>query len=175
MERVELKAAVECLLFVSPDILDAKKIAKITESDEPTIREIIEELNENMNRSSSGLQIVEAGGGYRMCSKKEYSQYIEKLMNTSTSSRLSKAALETLSIIAYRQPITRQEIERIRGVNCDRVVLTLLEKDLVEEAGKKDTIGHPMLYCTTKDFLVYFGLNSLEDLPSEEEFTVDIN
>jgi segregation and condensation protein B len=117
--------------------------------------------------SDSGLQLIEVGGGYRLCTRPEYGRYVERLREP-RHFRLSQAALETLAIVAYRQPVTRPEIEAIRGVSADSAVSTLIERGLIRECGQKQAPGRPMMYGTTELFLLQFGLNRLTDLPPIE-------
>lgn len=160
-----LKGHIEALLFASGDPLPAAKIADILSvPDEQHIILLIEEIKKQMNSESRGLTIVEVAGGFQICTKPELAATIEKLAEVQEV-RLSSAAMETLSIIAFKQPITRQEIENIRGVQMDKLLNTLLERGLIKELGRKEVIGRPILYGTTEEFLKCFGLKSLEQLP----------
>jgi segregation and condensation protein B len=160
-----LKGHIEALLFASGDPLPAAKIADILSiPDEQHIILLIEEIKKQMNSESRGLTIVEVAGGFQICTKPELAATIEKLAEVQEV-RLSSAAMETLSIIAFKQPITRQEIENIRGVQMDKMLNTLLERGLIKELGRKEVIGRPILYGTTEEFLKCFGLKSLEQLP----------
>jgi segregation and condensation protein B len=137
----------------------------------------VEELVAELSRGyeGRGLQLIKVAGGWKLCTRPQYAPFISR-MHEPTRVRLSRAALETLAIIAYRQPITRPEMEAIRGVNVDGVISTLLNYSLIEEKGRKEAPGRPMLYGTTTDFLSHFGLNSVEDLPAlpEGELPVEL-
>lgn len=160
-------AALEALLFVAKEPLTVDKLAEILEITKECVLELIEVLNQRYQNSTSGLFIYEVENGYRLGTKPELSRYIEALYKQ-PSQALSNAALEVLSIIAYKQPITKGEIDFIRGVQSDRALSTLVEKQLVKELGRKDSPGRPILYGTTDTFLLHFGLKSLADLPKLE-------
>ncbi|PKR78893.1 SMC-Scp complex subunit ScpB [Halalkalibacillus sediminis] len=166
MELKQLKGVLEGLLFVSGDEgLSISQMKKILDVDKESVHLILEELRYEYEDSQRGLAILEQKEIYFLTTKPEHSLYLEKMKETNLSSRLSQAALETLSIIAYRQPITRVEIEDIRGVKCEGPIQTLVSRMLIEEGGRKETSGRPILYQTTKEFLTFFGLSSLQDLP----------
>lgn len=166
----EIKATIEALLFVSKEPLTIKTLAQIVEMSEADIKLIVDELIDEYNNSKRGINIQLVANGYQMYTRSEYACYIEKLYKPQNSYGLSKAALETLAIIAYKQPITRAEIEAIRGVKAESSIGTLLEKNLVKEVGRKDGPGRPMLFGTTDSFLKYFGLKNISELPEPEEF-----
>jgi len=163
------KAIIESMLFVSQDPLSVEEIAIIIDIDAKEIRFAIEEIQKEYEKERHGFHLINVAGGFVFATKVQYEQYIEKLLKPLLNT-LSHAALETLAIIAYKQPITRSEIELIRGVNVDKIVSTLVEKNLIEEIGRKEGPGRPIIYATTKDFLKYFGLNDLSQLPSMENF-----
>ncbi|WP_200411235.1 SMC-Scp complex subunit ScpB [Virgibacillus salexigens] len=166
MEISKLKAIVEGLLFASGNEgITIKQLSKIMEVTEATIEHLMEELKYDYESTDRGIMLMQAHEVFHLTTKPEHSEYYKRLLETPQTSRMSQAALETLAIIAYQQPITRTEIEDIRGVKSDRPVQTLLSRLLIEEVGRKDTVGKPMLFATTKEFLTYFGLTSLEDLP----------
>ncbi|CDQ39759.1 MULTISPECIES: SMC-Scp complex subunit ScpB [Virgibacillus] len=166
MEISKLKAIVEGLLFASGNEgITIKQLSKIMEVTEATIEHLMEELKYGYESTDRGIMLMQAHEVFHLTTKPEHSEYYKRLLETPQTSRMSQAALETLAIIAYQQPITRTEIEDIRGVKSDRPVQTLLSRLLIEEVGRKDTVGKPMLFATTKEFLTYFGLTSLEDLP----------
>lgn len=167
-----LKGHVEALLFAAGDPVPAAKLAKLLEIDELTVAELIELLKTEMDPEGRGLTIVEVAGGYQMCTKPELVSVVEKLAEVQDS-RLSPAALETLSIVAFRQPVTKPEIEAIRGVKVDGVVNTLLDRRLIRELGRKDVIGRPILYGTTDEFLKCFGLKNLQELPDLNKMLSD--
>jgi len=157
-----LKRALECMLFVSPQPLSAKHIAESLEMDEADVESAVHELR--LEYADRGLQILRIAGGYQMCTRPEYSDWISRLLKPERA-RLSRAALETVAIIAYRQSITQPEIDAIRGVNSDAVLKTLFDRGLVRHVGRKETVGRPILYATSDEFLNYFWLNDLSDLP----------
>jgi segregation and condensation protein B len=158
------KKYVEALLFVSGDPITLKKIAQILEIPEQHIDLLLEQLIQDMVADDRGLTIVKVADGYQLCTKPELAAVLEKLGQVQDN-KLSLAAMETLSIIAFKQPITKLEIESIRGVKVDRVLLTLTERQMIKEIGRKEAIGRPILYGTTEIFLKCFGLNGLQDLP----------
>lgn len=160
-----LKGHIEALLFANGSPLTAEKLAHILEIDSENVGILLEELRQDMAASDRGLTIVEVAGGYQLCSKPELAPVVGKLVEVQEA-RLSLAAMETLAIVAFKQPVTRQEMEHIRGVSVDGVVSTLLERGLIKEVGRKEAIGRPILYGTTDDFLQCFGLKSLNDLPN---------
>ena len=164
-----LKGHIEALLFANGEPVPAGRISEILDIPEEQLKLVIEELKEDMNDALRGLTIVEGDGGYQLCSKPQFCDVIEKL-NVKNDTKLSTAALETLAIIAFKQPITRLEVETIRGVKVDRVVNTLLERKLIRELGRKEALGRPILYGTTNEFLLCFGLKNLNDLPSLTSF-----
>lgn len=165
------KALVESLLFVSPEPVSASNIAKVVEMNEYEVREVMDALIADYKGRSSGILIVEIADGYQMLTDPEYSCYIRKLKNINISNRLSQAALETLTIVAYKQPLTKLEIDNIRGVNSEGAVKSLLDKKLIRIMGKKETPGRPYLYGTTKAFLNHFGLKNLSSLPPIVDYT----
>jgi len=160
------KAIVEGLLFVSgSDGLTINQMSSITELDTKTIEHLLNELKFDYENASRGIQILESEKHFYLASKPEHAEYFRKLRADVHTSKLTQASLETLAIIAYNQPITRAEIEEIRGVKSDRPIQTILSRGLIEEVGRKNTIGRPMMFGTTLDFLTYFGLRSIDELP----------
>lgn len=166
MDDLQLSRAVECLLFVATEPLPLKTLAEVLQVDEERVQSALEALEERLQ--ASGLQLVQVAGGYQLCTRPEFAEVVARYLQPQPS-KLSRAALETVAIIAYRQPITLPEIEAIRGVQSDGVVRTLLQRGLIQEVGRKQAAGRPVLYGTTPQFLHYFGLNSLEELPELEE------
>jgi len=166
----ETKAIIECLLFVTKEPLTLKTMAQILEIPEEDVKSLVEDLIKEYNNEPHGINIQEVANGFQMYTRPEFAPYIEKLYRPQNTYGLSKAALETLAIIAYKQPITRSEIEVIRGVKVERAVGTLVEKNLVKEVGRKEGPGRPILYGTTPSFLKYFGLKDLSELPDPEDF-----
>jgi segregation and condensation protein B len=172
MERNYLRGIIETLLFITDKPLSVKKIVELIEDQEVTeevVQQLIDELATDYLKNSA-LEIRHVAEGYQIATKPEYSEYVRRLYRERTALRLSPAALETLAIIAYRQPVTKAEIEETRGVDCSGVLETLLEKKLIKIVGRKEVIGRPLLYGTTQEFLKYFGLTSLSDLPPLEQF-----
>ncbi len=161
-----LAALVESLLFVSSEPVPVGRLAQALDVSTEQVEEILADLVAmSKNGASRGLVLQRRGDRVQLTTRPECAPYVEKFLGLSLTSRLSKPALETLAIIAYRQPITRPEIEMVRGVNCDAVIQTLLSKGLIEEVGRLDTAGRPIQYGTTFAFLQHFGLRSLADLP----------
>jgi len=172
MKEVEYKGIIEGLLFASGDEgMSLKQIARIIDLSEKEVAHLLEELRFDYEDKNRGIMLMQSNEIYHLTTKPEHSEYYKKYMENPRSSRMSQAVLETLAIIAYRQPITRAEIEEIRGVNSDYAVQSLLARSLIEKAGRKDTVGRPVLFKTTKEFLTYFGLSSLDDLPPLPEKT----
>lgn len=159
------KAILEAILLASPEPLSLKRVAEVVGLDENDARILVDDLRKEYQQPGRGLFLSEMAGGYVLTTRPEYAEYVEKLLQP-RSKGLSHAALETLAIIAYRQPITRAEIESVRGVSIN--LETLLERRMVRELGRKETPGRPILYGTTKEFMQYFGLKDLTDLPRLE-------
>ena len=158
-------AALEALLFVAKNPLTAELLGEILELDLLKVKELLQVLSNRYTVDSCGLKLLEINGGYILGTKPGVARYIEILYKQPTHA-LSNAALEVLSIIAYKQPVTRGEVDFIRGVQSDRALTTLVEKGLVKDVGRKDGPGRPILYATTEQFLLHFGLRSLEDMPN---------
>jgi len=165
----EAKAIVECLLFATTEPLNLKQIREIVRSvKENQLRALLVELQNEYDRCGSGLQIIEVAGGYQMATRPRYGDWLEPICKRKRKTGLSVAMLETLAIIAYKQPIIRAEVDAIRGVDSSGVIHALQELELIEIVGQKQVPGRPFLYGTTKDFLKHFGLKSLSELPSIE-------
>lgn len=164
----EYRAIIQCLLFVSNEPATSEELAQWSGLDIDVVEYTIQVLKDIYSRESLGLDVLLIEGGWQLCTKPEYAELVEQVYPTRKKG-LSHAALETLSIIAYKQPVTRIEIEQIRGVKTDGVLQTLLERDLIEDQGRKKAPGKPVLYGTTTEFLRRFNLQSLEDLPDLEE------
>ena len=169
MEREELKSIVENVLLAAGQPINASELSKIflDGTDKNQLQSILDELKEEYN--SRNLQIMEVADGYQLCTRHEYNDWIRKYLKLDRSSRLSQPSLDTLSIIAYKQPLTRQEVDDIRGVDSSGVLKTLLEKKVIGPAGRKKVPGRPIMYRTTQKFLEYFGLKDLSDLPTLED------
>lgn len=167
----ELKPIIEALIFVAEEPLTEKELlALLPDEDREVIAAAVADVVADYNRPDRGLEIRRIAGGYRMSTRAELHEYIRRYLKTRPSARLSLAALETLAVIAYKQPITLPEIQDIRGVNSASTVRTLLERRLIEPKGRKPVVGRPILYGTSKEFLLRFGLNDLSELPTIEDF-----
>src|SRR5690349_12674553 len=165
----ELKAILEALIFASPEPLTPKAIFKLLDTEpEEDVRAALEALKREYDRPG-GLQIVEVAGGYQIVTRPDLHEWVRRLFHERTTQKLTVQALETLAVIAYRQPITAAEITGVRGVNTSGVLNTLLERHLIKIVGRKQVVGRPFLYATTREFLIRFGLNDLADLPKVED------
>jgi segregation and condensation protein B len=171
MQEAELKEILETLLFITDRPLPLSEIAKVSGAAPEEAERILRALQREFEEGRRPVQILEVAEGFQMATRAPFAGYVRKLFADKLSFRLSQASLETLSIIAYRQPITRAEIEEIRGVEVIAALETLLEKRLIKVVGRKEVVGRPLLYGTTLEFLRHFGLKSLEELPSLESFT----
>ena len=165
LKQEEFKAAIETLLFVSEEPVRIKDLVELFGGalDAEEVEKVLAEIRAEYEERT--LQVREAGGGFRLATRPEYSLWIKRYLKRSTRTRLSPAALETLAVVAYRQPITRAEIEEIRGLDCSGVLHTLLEKDLIRIVGRRKVVGRPLAYGTTTRFLEHFGFNSLSEMP----------
>lgn len=159
-----LSATVECLLFVAGEPLAIPDIARAAGVEESAAQAAVDDLQRRLEESGSGLQVVRIAGGFQLASRPEHDEAIARLIARSAS-KLSRAALETAAIIAYRQPITQPEIEAVRGVASGSVLQTLQNRGLIEDVGRRQAVGRPILYATTRDFLHYFGISDLGELP----------
>jgi segregation and condensation protein B len=168
--QAERAAVIEALIFVSDEPLSVKTIADVLKEDKETVNETVAALAEEFNARQSGLQLREVAGGWQFATRPEYHEHVRAFLKTRPSAKLSIASLETLAVIAYRQPITVPEILEIRGVQSPSAIKTLLDKKLIVAKGRKETVGRPMMYGTSKDFLLQFGLKDLSELPSVEDF-----
>ena len=165
----ELKAILEALIFASPEPLTPKAMGKLLESEpREDIEAAIAQLKRDYDRPG-GLQLVEIAGGYQIVTRSDLHEWVRRLFQERATQKLTVQALETLAVIAYRQPITAVEITEIRGVNTSGVLNTLLERHLIKIVGRKQVVGRPFLYATTKEFLIRFGLNDLTELPKVED------
>lgn len=171
VETEDLKKIIETLLFITDRPVKPSRLAEVAENtDARRVREVIRQLQDEYSAQNRAVQIVEIAGGFQMATKAEYGRWVRRLYNEKMTTKLSNAALETLAIIAYKQPITRAEMEAIRGVDVAGPLEKLLERSLVRVVGKKDTIGRPMVYGTTDEFLRLFGLNKIAELPDLQTF-----
>jgi segregation and condensation protein B len=166
----DLKLIIEALLFASPEPLSVTRIKSILEGVETEdVTNALNRLREDYGQDSRSFQMVEIGGGYQIATKPEFADFVGRLVESRTKQRLSKAAMETLAVVAYKQPVVRSAIEGVRGVNVDGVLRTLMERNLVRIVGREDGPGRPLLFGTTREFLMQFGLNKLSDLPGLRE------
>jgi segregation and condensation protein B len=171
LEDQELKSAIEAVLLISGNPLSVDRLkALFEEATQEQIEAQLAQLRQDYEERGSGIMLAEVAGGYQLASRPENAGWIRKFRSVKTSTKLSRPALETLAIVAYKQPITRAEVETIRGVNIGGIMRNLMERRLVKIVGKKDVPGKPMLYGTTQDFLQYFGLKDLSSLPTLREF-----
>ncbi len=175
MKLTEAEAAIEAILFVSGEAVSAKKLAFALEQNESTTKSIIRNLMLKYDKAERGLKIIEINNAYQMCTKAEYFEYIRKLYTTQQKQILSQTLLETLAIVAYKQPITKSQIEEIRGVSADHAINKLVERNLVKEVGRSDAPGKPILFGTTEEFLRYFGFTSADGLPKIEDIHIEEN
>ncbi len=168
--HAERAAVIEALIFVSDEPLSVKSIADVLKEDKTTISETVAALAEEFNNRNGGLQLREVAGGWQFATRPQYHEHVRKFLKTRPSAKLTIASLETLAVIAYRQPVTVPEILEIRGVQSPSAIKTLLDKKLIVAKGRKETVGRPMMYGTSKEFLLQFGLKDLSELPSVEDF-----
>lgn len=165
MEKTELESRVEALLFYVGDVLSKKRLSDLCQVDMETIQCCIQQLQTFYKLTNSGLDIIEVDNGYQMCTATQHTELIQLYQQKPVKHTLTQALLETLAIIAYSQPITRAQIEEIRGVRCEHAIAKLMEYGLIEEVGRLSVIGRPILFGTTHEFLRYFGFKSLEEMP----------
>lgn len=166
----ERKSIIEALIYVSDEPLNARSIAEVLKEEQSVIEAGIANLVEEFNAREGGLQLREVAGGWQFATRPEYHEHVRAFLKSRPSAKLSLASLETLAVIAYKQPITVPEILDIRGVQSPSSIKTLLDKKLIVAKGRKDAIGRPMMYGTSKEFLIQFGLKDLSELPSIEDF-----
>ena len=165
MSDENLRNAIESILFVSGDAVELDMIAAALEIDKETLGRLVEEMIRKRDDEDAGILINRVAGKIQLCSNPKYMEHIDKALQPVKKSRLSQSLLETLAIIAYKQPITRFEIEQIRGVRCNYSIAILIERGMIERVGRKKTLGNPIIYATNDEFLRHFGLSSLEELP----------
>lgn len=175
MDIRELKSIIESLLFTWGDPLDIKDIASIVEVKEDELSKVMQEMIDEFDYNMRGIRIIKVNDSYQLGTRPENFEWIKKLSNPKTTKNLSNAALETLSIIAYRQPIIKSDVEAIRGVKCDKAIETLIERGLIEECGRLERVGRPILYGTTDTFLRCFGLENLQELPPLKDIAEEID
>jgi len=165
----EAKSIIEAVLFAADRPVSVAQLAGLLEMDFETIEKLIMELQQEYEAMKRSFQLREIANGFQICTLSEYANWIKKFYTTEVSSRLTTSALEALAVIAYKQPATRADVEEVRGVNSDGVVKTLLDRKLISIVGRKDAPGRPMMYGTTDDFLIHFGLRDISELPSIDE------
>lgn len=173
VERKKAEAAIEAILFAVGDSVETEKIAKAIEQDKDTTKKIIYHMMDRYREEDRGIQIIELEDSFQLCTKNELYEYLIRVAKQPRKIVLTDVVMETLSIIAYKQPITKLEIEKIRGVKCDHAVNKLVEYGLVTELGRLDAPGRPILFGTTEAFLRHFGVNSLEELPSLDPVQIE--
>ena len=173
MEQKSYKSIIEAILFTMGKSVDLEKIAAAIELENDETKRYIEELAEEYRENERGMQIMELDGAYQMCTSQNTYEYLIRIAKQPKKHVLTDVLLETLSIIAYKQPVTKAEIEKIRGVSCDHSVSKLVEYNLVEELGRLDAPGRPMLFGTTDEFLRSFGIHSLEELPEMSPLQIE--
>ena len=174
-ELSELVAVVEALVFVADEPITSKLIGEVLGEDKQTVDAAVEQLRVEYENRDSGLQVREVAGGWQIATRTEFHEEVRKFLKTRPSAKLSLASLETLAVIAYKQPVTVPEILEIRGVQSASAIKTLLDKRLIAAKGRKETVGRPMQYGTSKEFLMQFGLKDLTELPSIEDFEDLVN
>lgn len=170
MEQNEIRSAIEAILIASPDPVSPAELSSSLEISQSDVEEQLGEIAKALEQAVGGFRLERAAGGARLVTSPEYDEQLRKFFSRKRENRMSLAALETLSIIAYRQPITGPEVSELRGVNSAGVLRTLLERRMIRIAGRKNVVGSPFLYRTTKEFLLHFGLERIQDLPKLEEF-----
>ncbi len=172
MEIQQIEAIIEAVLFASGDAVSVDKLCEITEVDKTTLLSVVAHLSDTMNYERRGIKIIRVGDKYQMATRGEFSEYVQKITPPKKRNPLSKATLEVLAIVAYKQPVTRTTIEAIRGVNSDNSVTRLLELGLIEETGRLDAPGRPSLFGITDEFLRSFAIGSVLELPPINEFVI---
>lgn len=170
-QQDKVKGILEAILFTMGESVPIGRLAEVMEMDVEELRRVLTQMQEDYQQDSRGLTLIELEDAWQICTKIETYEYVRKLVSQPKKRSLTDVMLETLSIIAYKQPVTKQEIEAIRGVKCDFAVNKLVEYNLVKELGRKNTIGRPIVFGTTEEFLRCFGVSSIEDLPDIDEVT----
>lgn len=170
-QQDKIKGILEAILFTMGESVPINRLAEVMEMEAEDLRQILIQMKEDYQQDSRGITLIELEDAWQICTKIETYEYVRKLVSQPKKRSLTDVMLETLSIIAYKQPVTKQEIEAIRGVKCDFAVNKLVEYNLVKELGRKNTIGRPIVFGTTEEFLRCFGVSSIEDLPDIDEVT----
>lgn len=169
MKKTDLESSLEAVLFYAGDIIPQRRLCEICDQDSLSIHMAINHLNEYYHKTNSGIEIIEVDDGYQMCTASKHLQIIQLYRQKPVKNILTQALIETLAIVAYSQPITRTQIEDVRGVRCEHVISRLLEYGLIEEVGRLNVIGRPILFGTTNEFLRHFGFKNLEEMPKIKE------
>ena len=169
MEIKELSHVIEAILFVAGEPVEVKELQRALEATEMEVNAAVDMLDNDCSFHRRGFYLKRFGGHVQLTTRADYAPYVERLLQPVQKQSLSQSAMETLAVVAYRQPVTKMEIEAVRGVKCDYSVQSLVNKGLIEEVGRKETLGRPILYGTTDEFLSHFGLQTLDDLPLPEE------
>lgn len=165
MEAKQYKAAIEAILFASGEPVELDRLAEAVEMEKNIIKAVADDLVEDYRKNAGGITIVKLDDAYQMCSTRDYASYVRRAMDLRRNTPLSQAALEVLAVVAYNQPVTKAFVEQVRGVDCSGVIGSLTAKDLLEERGRLELPGRPLLYGTTENFLRCFNISSLEELP----------
>lgn len=173
MEQADIPKVVEAILFVSGEPVETAELERALEVTTLELSAALDELESGYDRERRGLRLLRFGGHVQLGTRSDYAPYIEKLLQPVQKQTLSQAVMETLAVIAYKQPVTRAEIEAVRGVKCDYSVQSLMNKRLICEVGRKETLGRPILYGTTDEFLRHFGISSLAELPTVDFSAID--
>lgn len=166
MDIKTMQSALESVLFAAGEPVEMSKLCEILDMDEADVRSVIKKTADEYSYNKRGIRIIQLEDSYQMCSADEYYEYVAQLVQPRKTQSLSNAAIEVLSVVAYKQPVTRADVENIRGVNCDWLFNRLVERDLIEEVGRLDAPGRPIQFGTTQEFLRVFGLRSLSELPN---------
>jgi len=169
MAESEMKGKVEALLFASEEPISIEKLRECSGASAKTVKEVLSRLAEEYDEQGRAFELKEVAGGFQLYTRREFSDVVAKLHKGKRATKLSRAALETLAVVAFRQPVTKAVIESVRGVNADGVVNTLLDRGLIQVVGKAKGLGGPLLYATTKEFLRYFHLRNIDELPRVSE------
>ena len=174
-EKGYLVNALEAVLFAGGEPVSFERLAQIFDITKVEVGIVVDELYKRLEKKDSSFELCRLGDSVQLCTKKEFAEPVQKLLEIKRTAPISKAALEALSIVAYKQPVTKTYIEQVRGVDCSGIIATLIQRELIEECGRLDAPGRPILYQTTAHFLRCFGLQSLDDLPGENSVQLSID
>ena len=174
-EKGYLVNALEAVLFAGGDPVSLERLAQIFDITKVEVNMVVDELEARLSKSHSSFELCKLSDSVQLCTKKEFAEPVQKLLEIKRTAPISKAALEALSIVAYKQPVTKTYIEQVRGVDCSGIISTLIQRELIEECGRLDAPGRPILYQTTHNFLRCFGLESLDELPGENSVQLSID